>query len=140
MARIMVVANQTADSPELASALVRTTAERPGSGFVLVVPLTPVQHLRGWTEGESRVAAEQAGERARVALERHGVKVEAVRVGDPDPVNAAADEWNAHPEYDEVILSTFPKGVSRWLKADPVKGLKRRLEIPVRHVVAEPRG
>ena len=139
MARYLVVAHQTADSPELVAELQTTQARDPESSFVLLIPATPVQHLRGWTEGESRDVAAKAGAQAQEEFERHGIKLSEIRVGDADPVEAAADEWNERPDYDEVILSTLPARTSRWLKADARNRLTKRLTIPVRHVVAEPR-
>jgi len=137
MARYLVVAHQTADSLELVTALRQAKNRDPGSTFVLVVPATPVQHLRGWTEGEARAVAAAAGDRAVKQLRRSGIEFDSVRVGDPDPVNAAADERNDHPDYDEVIVSTLPAGASRWLQADVKKKLERRLGLPVTHVVAQ---
>jgi len=139
VARYLVVAHQTADSPELVAALQLTQARDPASSFVLLVPATPVRHLGGWTEGESREVAAQAGARAQEVLKRHGIKLSEIRVGDEDPVEAAADEWNERPDYDEVILSTLPVRTSRWLKADAPNRLAKRLTIPVRHVIAEAR-
>ena len=139
MARYLVVAHQTADSPELLAELRRAQADDPTSTFVLLVPATPIQHLGGWTEGESRSVAAEAGTRAQEELSRHGVQLLDVRVGDADPVEAAADEWNLRPDYDEVILSTLPAGISRWLKGDATNRLTKRLDLPVKHVVAEVR-
>ncbi|HKX76214.1 MAG TPA: hypothetical protein VJR05_12590 [Acidimicrobiia bacterium] len=136
MARYLVVAHQTADSPELAGALRQIKTGDPEASFVLVVPATPVQHLRGWTEGEAKAVASEAGMRAEKELARHGIELAGVRVGDPDPVNAAYDEWNDHPDYQHVVISTLPQGVSRWLNADVGKRLERRLGLPVTHVVA----
>ena len=82
MARYLVVAHQTADSPELVAELRRALAADPASTFVLVVPATPVQHLRGWTEGESKAVAATAGARAQEELKRHGIELSEVRVGD----------------------------------------------------------
>jgi hypothetical protein len=139
VARYLVVAHQTADSPELVAELRRAQASDPSASFVLLVPATPIQHLSGWTEGESQAVATEAGTRAQEQLKRYGIQLSAIRVGDPDPVEAAADEWNERPDYDEVILSTLPVRTSRWLKADARNRLAKRLSIPVRHVVAEPR-
>ena len=139
MARYLVVAHQTADSPELVAELRRAKTSDPTSTFVLVVPATPIQHLGGWTEGEARAVATEAGTRAQEELGRHGIQLVDVRVGDPDPVEAAADEWNERPDYDEVILSTLPVGRSRWLKGDATNRLSKRLNLPVSHVVAESR-
>jgi nucleotide-binding universal stress UspA family protein len=139
VARYLVVAHQTADSPELVAELRRVHADDPTSTFVLLVPATPVQHLSGWTEGESKAVAAEAGARAREVLERHGIELSEIRVGDPDPVEAAADEWNERPDYDEIILSTLPARTSRWLRGDARNKLAARLKIPVHHVVAESR-
>jgi hypothetical protein len=139
VARYLVVAHQTADSPELVAELRRAQTSDPSASFVLLVPATPIQHLGGWTEGESQAVAAEAGTRAQEELKRHGIQLSEIRVGDPDPVEAAADEWNERPDYDEVILSTLPVRTSRWLKADVRNRLAKRLTIPVRHVVAEPR-
>jgi hypothetical protein len=139
VARYLVVAHQTADSPELVAELRRALGADPTSTFVLLVPATPVQHLRGWTEGESKAVAAAAGARAQEHLKSHGVELSQVRVGDPDPVEAAADEWNERPDYDEIILSTLTARASQWLRGDARNRLAKRLSIPVRHVVAEPR-
>lgn len=138
MARYLVIAHQTADSPELVAELRRTQASDAGSSFVLVVPATPVQHLAAWTEGEAKAVAAEAGARAQETLKRHGIELSEVLVGDPDPVEAAVDEWNERPDYDGVILSTLPMRTSRWLKADAYNRLVKRLTIPVTHVAAEP--
>ncbi|MGH8927569.1 MAG: hypothetical protein ACRDWH_04420 [Acidimicrobiia bacterium] len=137
MPRYLVVAHQTADSPELVAALSDITKRHPDAVFVLVVPSTPPSHLVTWTEGEAKTIALAAGERAMDSLRRHGIALESIRVGDQDPVNAACDEWNDHPHYDEVILSTFSVGASRWLKGDAYKRLTKRISVPVTHIVAE---
>jgi hypothetical protein len=46
-------------------------------------------------------------------------------VGDPQPLDAIQDAVNLHG-FDEIILSTLPARVSKWLKLDlpsKVKGL-----------------
>jgi hypothetical protein len=63
------------------------------------------------------------------------------RVGDADPVTALRDEWD--PErYDEVIVSTLPGRVSRWLQIDLPRRAGRITGAPVTHVEAanEPAG
>jgi hypothetical protein len=139
VARFLVVAHQTAASPELAAVLRQLVDRDPTASFVLLVPATPVQHVRGWTEGEAAAVALEAGEKAGQRLESQGVKLEAIRVGDQDPVEAAADEWNENPDYDRLILSTFAKGTSRWLRGNAVSRLEKRLPIPVTHVISADR-
>jgi hypothetical protein len=56
-------------------------------------------------------------------------------VGDPDPYQAILDSVN-HEEFDRIIVSTFPAGISRWLGADLINRLARSISVPVTHVVA----
>ena len=46
-------------------------------------------------------------------------------IGDPEPLNAIQDAVNLHG-FDEIIISTLPTRVSRWLKLD----LPSKLEGP----------
>ncbi len=55
--------------------------------------------------------------------------------GDEDPVQAAADALHDFPA-DEVIVSTLPPGVSRWIERDVVGALRERVRVPVAHVTA----
>ena len=132
MPRYLVVAHQTADSPELAAALGDLTRSEDAC-VVLVVPATPVDHLASWTEGEARAVAVQAGERGRQALARAGVTVEDVVVGDPNPIYAVGDELGER-NYQEIVISTLARGASRWLRVDIVRRLRRLTGLPVTHV------
>jgi len=82
---ILVVANVTADSPELIEAL-RERAERDRCHFTLLVP-APAGGREGREAGEQRVAA--ALERMRPA----GLQVDGV-VGDHDALAAVRDAWD----------------------------------------------
>jgi hypothetical protein len=55
-------------------------------------------------------------------------------IGDPEPLMAIQDAINLG-HYDEIIISTLPLGVSRWLKLDLVSKA-RALGLPVTHVAA----
>jgi hypothetical protein len=55
-------------------------------------------------------------------------------VGDSEPLMAIQDAVNLG-DYDEIIISTLPLGVSRWLKLDLVSKT-RALGLPVTHVLA----
>jgi hypothetical protein len=137
MARYLVVAHQTAASPELIRRTRELTAEDPSAEFVLLVPATPVTHLLGgWEEGEVRDIAQRRAQEASVALRAAGVNVTAARIGDASPMQAVEDELQERPGYDHIVVSTFPPGVSRWLRADLPGRLRRRCVQPVEHVVA----
>jgi hypothetical protein len=55
-------------------------------------------------------------------------------IGDSEPLMAIQDAINLG-KYDEIIISTLPLGVSRWLKLDLVSKA-RGLGLPVTHVEA----
>ena len=55
-------------------------------------------------------------------------------IGDPEPLMAIEDAVNLG-NYDEIIISTLPLGVSRWLKLDLVSKA-RGIGLPVTHVLA----
>ena len=139
MARYLVVAHQTAESPELAQRVSSLAAGDPAAEFVLLVPATPVQHLLTWAEGEARAVAAQAAEDAKVRFEKAGVKVVRICVGDESPLQAIEDEILAHPgQYDTLVICTFPAGISRWLRLDLPSQAQRKFDLPVIHIVAQP--
>jgi hypothetical protein len=59
-------------------------------------------------------------------------------VGDPDPVTALREEWDPD-RYDEVIVSTLPGRVSRWLQIDLPHRIQRLTDCQVRHVAVPER-
>jgi hypothetical protein len=135
--KILVVASRTADSPELIAALRRRSAGSP-TCFTLLVPAVPrglawaADMKAGWPEAIER--AELAVERMRLA----GLDLEGAIVGDPDPFAAVGDVLHSRG-FDEVIVSTLPRGVSRWLRLSLPGRLRRSTELPVTQVTAHPR-
>ena len=132
-ASVLVVANRTATSDELLEALVERVERGPAS-FFLVVPATP----RGasWMT-DMNAGIEGAQGRLAEALERwEGVGLEcAGQVGDADALAAACDAANAG-EFDEAIVSTLPKHVSKWLHLDLPHKVAHATGLPVEHVNA----
>jgi nucleotide-binding universal stress UspA family protein len=133
MRRLLAVAHQTAETGEFLEAV--RSAAAPDSEVVLLVPATPVKHLTSWTSGESRAIAREKADSARKLLEESGVEVVDARVGDPDPYQAILDVVGLE-DFDRIIVSTFPPGISRWLGADLINRLGRAVDLPVTHVVA----
>ena len=133
-ARVLVVANRTAGSPELLAAL-RERAEQGPARFHLVVPSTP--HGVSWAADmhSGGNAAEHDLEGALELLREHGIEIDG-EVGDPDPVAAVQDAANT-ASYDEVIVSTLPKHVSTWLKLDLPHKAAHATGLPVTHVEAK---
>ena len=133
-ARILVVANRTAATPALINA-VRERAAKGAASFTLLVPNTAHGlHKLVDPEDQGQSEAEQTLELAVPLLEEAaGGRVEGM-VGDPEPLAAIQDAINIHG-FDEIIISTLPSRVSKWLKLDlPSKAAG--LGLPVTTVTA----
>ncbi len=136
-AHVLVVAHQTAATPGLLDA-VRERAQAGPAEFHLVVPRHP--HGMHKVVDPQDTGDDEAQHVLEVALPRlsgaagHEVTGE---LGDSEPLMAIHDAINLGT-YDEIIISTLPLGVSRWLKLDLVSKA-RGLGLPVTHVEAPSR-
>jgi hypothetical protein len=136
-ARVLVVANKTAASPGLLEA-VRERAARGPAEFTLLVP-NPAHGLHKVVdpEDQSHSEAEAVVEFALPLLEEAAGKPCDSIIGVPEPLAAVQDAVNLHG-FDEIIVSTLPTRVSKWLKLD----LPHKLEglgLPVTTVTAKSR-
>jgi len=140
MARYLLVAHQTAESQELREQVTALVQEDRAAEFVLLVPATPVGLLPA-VGGEGRTAVQVArwrGARARSLLEEVGARVSAVRIGSYDPLIAVEEELRAG-DYSVVVISTLPRGLSRWMRLDlPRKVARRFPSVRMVHVTAQP--
>ena len=133
-AHVLVVAHQTAATPGLLDA-VRERAARGPAMFHLVVP----QQAHGMHKvvDPQDAGVDEAQHVLDVALpklsEAAGGEVTG-SVGDAEPLMAIQDAIQLG-DYDEIIISTLPLGISRWLKLDLVSKA-RGLGLPVTHVAA----
>jgi hypothetical protein len=120
--RILVVAHRTAQTPLLLNEVHRRAQE--GCSFDLLVP--------DLEEGEDSKATLQSA--LPLLQEAAGGPVEAI-------VEACDDPWDplhrivGSGKYGEVIISTLPLGVSRWLERD-LPSRARNLGVPVTVVTA----
>jgi hypothetical protein len=133
-ANVLVVAHQTAATPPLLDA-VRERAARGPARFHLVVPRQPhgMHKLVDPVEaGEDE--ARRALDGALPELSKAAGHEVTGSIGDPEPLSAIQDAINLG-SYDEIIISTLPLGISRWLKLDLVSKA-RGLGLPVTHVAA----
>jgi hypothetical protein len=136
-ARVLVVAYKTAATPALLEA-VRERAARGPARFTLLVP--------GAAHGLHRVVDpedqqhDEAEEVLALALplleEAAGARVEGI-VGAPSPLEAIEDAVNLRG-FDEIIISTLPVRVSRWLRLD-LPSKVGGLGLPVTTVTARER-
>jgi hypothetical protein len=132
--RVLIVAHRTAATPALIEA-VRERAARGPVAFTLLVP-NAAHGLHRVVDPEDQEAneAQTVLDLALPLLEEAAGSTVEGMVGDPEPLNAIQDAVNLHG-FDEIIISTLPKRVSRWLHLDlPSKA--NGLGLPVTTITA----
>lgn len=136
MRRILVVAHRTLGGP----ALLEEVGRRMEGGDCAVHVVVPVHHPMGaFSEASCRAEAEKVLElglsRIR-GLDPTGSVAVTGEVGDANPVYAVECVRNRGERIDEIVVSTLPKGPSRWLLGDVPKRMGRTFPgVPVHHVV-----
>jgi hypothetical protein len=147
MSRILVVANRTLGSSDL----LQSIRERMANGrceFTLLVPAIAHAHRESTMEtltrritnmpvpDEARGAEEADYEHARQRVEfgieqlqKLGAEVDG-EVGSANPAKAVEDALSRR-KYDEIILSTLPSGVGRWVSQDLPHKVRRMFKGPV---------
>jgi hypothetical protein len=127
--QVLVVANQTASSDELMRALLERS-ERTPTAVHLIVPAPPL--------GGGRESATAACEAALARFRAAGLEADG-SVGHVDPFLAVMDVWDPR-RHDEILVSTLPIGVSKWLSAGLPQRIERATGAVVTHVVSRPAG
>jgi hypothetical protein len=132
MPNVLVVANRTAESDELQQALKDRAAKGDSPKFTLVVP--SAHGLAKAANPDEEIPEVQAHvDNAVARLREAGLDIEGT-LGDPDPVAAVQDAHNMG-NYDEVIVSTLPTHLSKWLRVDLPRKAAHATGLPVTHVV-----
>ncbi len=133
-AHVLVVANQTAATEGLIAAVRERAASRPAT-FHLVVPRQAHgMHRLVDPQDANDDEAQAVLDRALPLLTDAAGRPVTGSIGDPEPLAAIHDAVNLG-HYDEIIISTLPSRVSRWLRLDIVSKT-RALGLPVTHVEA----
>ena len=128
MRSYLIVGNETLAGEALTQTITDRLADGPMRARV-VVPLTRIGGRLTWDEEESmRVAVERLDETLE-RLRALGIEADG-EIGDRDPILAVKDAMRGR-EIDEIILSTLPAGVSRWLGADVPGRLRDAVTVPV---------
>jgi GABA permease len=124
---VLVVANVTAASDELMTAL-KARAEKDPASFTLIVPATPF--------GGGREAALAKVQEAVTQLRAAGLEATG-EVGDGDPLIAVTEKWDPK-QFDEIVVCTLPMRFSKWLHASLPERISKLTGAPCTHVVAQP--
>jgi len=115
--RVLIVANRTAATPTLLERVKQLARERP-SAFTLLIPDAPKSARTDWTMEHAVPLLERAA----------GGRVDGL-TGQQDAFDAiqgAVRDGN----FDEILISTLPKRMSRWLRRDLVRRVEG-LGLPV---------
>jgi hypothetical protein len=123
----LVVANRTAESPELGNRLAAIAGEAGEHLFIVVVP-----PLGG--DAAAQKAAVAHRDEVVAGLRGAGL-VAAGLVGDPDPFTATMNALQFF-RITRVVISTLPETKSGWLRADLIERVRRYAACPVEHIVA----
>lgn len=157
MRRYLVVANQTMQGAELREELGKRI-EAGSSSFYLLVPDTSAANYRDvpaaavgalqpgmtWWATDYRGPAtdEEASAQARQRLNQMladlgalGVPVEG-HLGSSRPLEAMEKVFRDH-QFDEIIVATLPRPISRWLRADLPHKAERRFGLPVTTIITK---
>ena len=149
MPTVLIVANKTLAADEVSESVKSRMTDDEATKFTLLVPATANAHpeqsarlLGTISGGVPRVdvahRAEEAldFENARVRLEFGldtlrllGATADGL-VGHPNPTKAISEVLERR-KFDEVVVFTLPKGISRWLHLDLPHQVERKFHVPV---------
>ncbi|HTX84462.1 MAG TPA: hypothetical protein VME44_19925 [Streptosporangiaceae bacterium] len=154
MRKYLVVANQTLQAAELQEVLRERIGAGPCSFFVIVPDTKAAQYdsvaaggmlpqpgMWWWatyygrpaTDEEATAQARQRLSSMLAGLAALGVPAEG-ELGASDPLEAI-EKVRASRQFDEIIVATLPRRVSRWLGADLPHQAQRRFGLPVTTIV-----
>ena len=148
MRRYLVVANQTLGGVQLMDEVRRRAAAGPSSFHVVVpythsvdvapalgAPLPPASGVATGDEDYRATLISQARLNQALKQMRDGGLNARGDLGDPEPLTAIGDALEGE-HFDEIIISTLPTGISRWLRMDLSSRVERKFHLPVTTITA----
>lgn len=146
--RYLVIANKTLASARLRAEIAARVAAGP-SEIHLLVPQTPsptgqmadipemgpVMVVTDADRARARQDATERLERMTRELADLGCPLTG-EIATTDPFEAARTAFE-RSRFDEIILSTLPAGLSRWLKLDLPSRFERAFDVPVTALIAD---
>jgi hypothetical protein len=132
-AKVLVIAHHTAATTPLIEAI-RERAQQGPAKFHLVVPRQPhgMHKVVDPQDAGEDIAQGVLADALPKLTDAAGHEVTG-SIGDAEPLMAIEDAVNLGG-FDEIIISTHPHGISRWIKMDLISKA-RGLGLPVTHVL-----
>ena len=143
MRRYLIVANQTLGGEQLTAKITECINAGP-CRFYLVAPVTQTEVSDQWAAGgldggvvpgAYKIARALAAGRLQHELARlreTGAEADG-EVVDPNPIDAIR-KLASREEVDEVIVSTLPRRLSRWMAMDLPHRVRRATKLPVTQI------
>jgi hypothetical protein len=143
MRRYLIVANQTLGGEQLTAKLSECMNAGP-CRFYLVTPVTQTEASEQWAArgldggvipGAYKIAKTLAQGRLQQELNRlreAGADADG-EVVDPHPIDPIR-KLASREEVDEIIVSTLPRRLSRWMAMDLPHRIRRSTNLPVTHI------
>jgi hypothetical protein len=142
MRRYLIVANQTLGGEQLSAKLAECMSAGP-CRFYLATPVTQTEASDRWASGGlegvvpgaykvARALAEGRLQHELARLRDAGAEADG-EVVDPTPIDAIR-KLASREEVDEIIVSTLPLRLSRWMAMDLPHRVRRATKLPVTHI------
>ena len=142
MRRYLIVANQTLGGEQLSAKLAECMSAGP-CRFYLATPVTQTEASDRWASGGlegvvpgaykiARALAEGRLQHELARLRDAGAEADGELV-DPLRINAI-QKLASREEVDEIIVSTLPRRLSRWMAMDLPHRVRRATNLPLTHI------
>jgi hypothetical protein len=142
MRRYLIVANQTLGGEQLSAKIAECMSAGP-CRFYLAAPVTQTEASDRWASGGLEGVVPGAYKIAR-ALAEGRLQQELARLRDAgaeadgevvDPLRVdAIQKLASREEVDEIVVSTLPRRLSRWMAMDLPHRVRRATKLPVTHI------